>query len=176
MILSTKVVKDFSGHSRVLKQAKNAFPNTILIVGVCDDESTQKYKGPTVTKEYERYEAVRNCRYVDYILPAASWGPYDKKFMDDNKFDFFAHDDLPSPRGEGIDPSDPNACIFTQLKVSINLCIFKIFSYTSIEARTFFVIQSRSSFISGIKAFFQLYDIFLYSGWDTSLQPNVQLV
>jgi len=105
-----------AGHSRVLKQAKNAFPNTILIVGVCDDESTQKYKGPTVTKEYERYEAVRNCRYVDYILPAASWGPYDQKFMDDNKFDFFAHDDLPSPRGEGIDPSDPNACIFTQLK------------------------------------------------------------
>ena len=102
-----------------------------MIVGVQDDESTQKYKGPTVTKEYERYEAVRNCRYVDYVLPAASWGPFDQKFMDFYKFDFFAHDDLPSPRGEGFDPSDPNACVYAEVKVRKNLCTFKLFSYTT---------------------------------------------
>ena len=125
-------VKDFSGHSRVLRQAKNAFPNTILIVGVNDDKSTHAIKGPTVTKDYERYEAVRNCRYVDYVLPAAPWGPYDQKFMDFYKFDFMAHDDLPSPRGEGVDPSDPNACAYAEVKVSKNLCTFKLFSHTSL--------------------------------------------
>ena len=52
------------GHSRVLMQAKNLFPNTILIAGVPNDESTHAIKGPTVMKDYERYEAVRNCRYV----------------------------------------------------------------------------------------------------------------
>ena len=68
----------FRGHSRVLRQAKTCFPNTILIVGVNDDKSTHAIKGPTVTRDFERYEAVRNCRYVDYVLPAAPWGPYNQ--------------------------------------------------------------------------------------------------
>ena len=42
--------------------------------------------------DYERYEAVRSCRYVDYIIPAASLGPFNEKFMDYFKFDFMAHE------------------------------------------------------------------------------------
>ena len=48
----------------MLRQAKNLFPNTVLIAGVPDDSSTHAIKGPTVMKDYERYEALRNCRYV----------------------------------------------------------------------------------------------------------------
>ena len=54
------------------------------------------------------------------VLKLLCWTP-DKEFMDKYRFDFMAHDDLPSPRGEGVDPSDPNACAYAEVKVSRRL-------------------------------------------------------
>ncbi|XP_058723399.1 choline-phosphate cytidylyltransferase 1-like [Vicia villosa] len=82
------------GHARSLEQAKKSFPNTYLLVGCCNDETTHKYKGKTVMTEAERYESLRHCKWVDEVIPDVPW-VINQEFIDKHQIDYVAHDSLP---------------------------------------------------------------------------------
>ncbi|KAL9425667.1 hypothetical protein AB3S75_032602 [Citrus x aurantiifolia] len=88
------------GHARSLEQAKKSFPNTYLLVGCCNDDTTHKFKGKTVMTEDERYESLRHCKWVDEVIPDAPW-VVTQEFLDKHQIDFVAHDSLPYADASG---------------------------------------------------------------------------
>ncbi|XP_057786516.1 choline-phosphate cytidylyltransferase 2-like [Salvia miltiorrhiza] len=88
------------GHARSLEQAKKLFPNTYLLVGCCNDDTTHKYKGKTVMNDAERYESLRHCKWVDEVVPDAPW-VINQEFLDKHRIDFVAHDSLPYADASG---------------------------------------------------------------------------
>uniref|UniRef100_A0A0K0ENU2 choline-phosphate cytidylyltransferase n=1 Tax=Strongyloides stercoralis TaxID=6248 RepID=A0A0K0ENU2_STRER len=85
------------GHANQLRQCKNAFPNVYLIVGVCGDESTHKYKD-MLMKFIE-------IHHVDFIahdaIPYVAPGEEDlyEKFRKEEMF-------IETQRTEGVSTSD----------------------------------------------------------------------
>lgn len=90
------------GHMRQLQQAKTAFPDTHLIVGVTGDTETHKRKGLTVLSAKERAESLRHCRWVDEIIEDCPW-VINIDFLKKHNIDFVAHDDIPYGASEGDD-------------------------------------------------------------------------
>nr|BAU37040.1 choline-phosphate cytidylyltransferase [Chlamydomonas asymmetrica] len=88
------------GHARALEQAKKLFPHTYLIVGVCNDAVTHRYKGKTVMTEDERYESLRHCAWVDEVVRDAPW-VINMEFLEKHDIDYVAHDDLPYADASG---------------------------------------------------------------------------
>jgi choline-phosphate cytidylyltransferase len=87
---------------RQLEQAKNAFPDTYLLVGVTGDAETHKRKGLTVLTGAERAETVRHCKWVDEVLPNCPW-IVTPEFLEKHNIDYVAHDDEPYGADEGDD-------------------------------------------------------------------------
>ena len=82
------------GHARQLEQAKRGFKNTHVIAGVSGQQETESLKGKTLMNEYERTEAVRNCKWVDEVICPCPW-VLSKQFLDDLQIDYVAHDAIP---------------------------------------------------------------------------------
>lgn len=62
-----------SGHFNAIRQAKAL--GKILVVGVHSDQEITLNKGPPVMNERERYEMVRNCKWVDEMIEDAPYSP-----------------------------------------------------------------------------------------------------
>jgi choline-phosphate cytidylyltransferase len=90
------------GHMRQLQQAKTAFPDTVLIVGVTGDKETHRRKGLTVLSARERAESVRHCKWVDEVIEDCPW-IVTAGFLEEHQLDYVAHDDLPYGADEGDD-------------------------------------------------------------------------
>lgn len=94
------------GHMRQLEQAKKAFPDVYLMVGVTGDKETHKRKGLTVLSGQERAETVRHCKWVDEVFEDCPW-IVTPQFLEEHKIDYVAHDDLPYSADEGDDIYKP---------------------------------------------------------------------
>ncbi|KAF4551672.1 Cytidylyltransferase-like protein 2 [Elsinoe fawcettii] len=90
------------GHMRALQQAKSAFPDTQLVVGVTGDRETHRRKGLTVLSAKERAESVRHCRWVDEVIEDCPW-IVTPEFLTQHNLDYVAHDDIPYGAAEGDD-------------------------------------------------------------------------
>src|ERR1700759_2471838 len=89
---------------RQLQQAKQAFPEVYLLVGVTGDKETHRRKGLTVLSARERAESVRHCKWVDEVIEDCPWIIADApEFMERHKIDYVAHDDIPYGADEGDD-------------------------------------------------------------------------
>ncbi|KAJ3305086.1 Ethanolamine-phosphate cytidylyltransferase [Kappamyces sp. JEL0829] len=69
-----------------------------LVVGVHSDEEILKNKGPTVSKNNERYAAVAACKWVDEVVQDAPYLTQDKY-----NCDFCVHGDDITTMGDGTD-------------------------------------------------------------------------
>lgn len=60
------------------------------------DAVTLANKGPTVMKERDRYESVRNCKWCDEVVEDAPW-IITTDFLDKHQIDYAIHDPEPYP-------------------------------------------------------------------------------
>lgn len=84
------------GHMRMLEQVRKTFPDAEIVVGICSDEDTVKLKGNVVMSMKERAESLRHCKWIDEVIVNAPW-IITKKFLEENRIDYVAHDSDPYP-------------------------------------------------------------------------------
>ena len=84
------------GHVNAFRQGRAL--GTHLVVGVNDDESITRCKGPPVMDNTERVGMVAGCKFVDEVVPNVPYvmsDEYIRWVMDKYKIDFVVHGDDP---------------------------------------------------------------------------------
>nr|CCC54014.1 putative ethanolamine-phosphate cytidylyltransferase [Trypanosoma vivax Y486] len=78
------------GHANALRQARSLGDE--LFVGCHTDGEITRYKGPPIMREEERYEALRACKWVDFVVEGY---PYVTRLEDMRRFevDYVVHGD-----------------------------------------------------------------------------------
>ncbi|AIO00982.1 ethanolamine-phosphate cytidylyltransferase, putative [Leishmania panamensis] len=78
------------GHANALRQARRL--GAELFVGCHSDEEVMRFKGPPMMHAEERYEALRACKWVDYVVENY---PYCTRLKDVQRFeiDYVVHGD-----------------------------------------------------------------------------------
>ncbi|KAI5952073.1 PCT1 [Candida margitis] len=94
------------GHMKQLEQAKKAFDNVELVCGIPSDVETHKRKGLTVLTDKQRCETLKQCKWVDEVIPNAPWC-VTPEFLQQHKIDYVAHDDLPYASSDSDDIYKP---------------------------------------------------------------------
>ncbi|WFC94220.1 choline-phosphate cytidylyltransferase [Malassezia brasiliensis] len=87
-------------HMLQLRQAKLSFPSVYLIVGVVSSDLCERHKNRPMLESSERYEALRNCRWVDEVLEDAPW-VIEPELVNKLAIDYVAHDELPYAMATG---------------------------------------------------------------------------
>lgn len=87
------------GHTNAIRQSRAL--GVELFVGCHSDTEIVRVKGPPIMHEDERYEALRNCKWVDYVVENY---PYSTRLKDLDLFeiDFVAHGDDISVDAHGV--------------------------------------------------------------------------
>ena len=75
------------GHARAFEQVKKMRPDCELVIGICDDKDTTKFKGRPVMTGEERKEAMRHCKWVDEVVYPCPWKPTVKFLKEQNILD-----------------------------------------------------------------------------------------
>lgn len=84
------------GHINAFRQGRAL--GTHLVVGVNDDESITRCKGPPVMTDQERISAVASCKFVDEVVPGVPYvmdEEYLKYVVEQYRIDFVVHGDDP---------------------------------------------------------------------------------
>lgn len=85
-------VHDFcqEGNDRQFMQAKYAFPNVQLTIGLINDKTVRDNANLKILyTEAERQESIFHCRHVDELLCDVPW-TIDQEFLDKHSFDYVA--------------------------------------------------------------------------------------
>ena len=78
------------GHVEFLERAHKL--GTRLLVGVVSDKNAEKYKRRPILTMEERIRSVRNCPYVDEVIPDPPWVLTDE-FIREHGIDIVCHGD-----------------------------------------------------------------------------------
>jgi cytidyltransferase-like protein len=130
MIVYTDMVADLfhSGHVNLLKNIKNKYPNSTLLVGIHSDNDVFSYKRETIINMDNRIDVVSSCKYVDKVIPNAPLFICEN-FIKKYNIDKIIH----------AHHISEHIKYFKMYEIPINLNIFERFEYTEGISTTYII-------------------------------------